>query len=55
LIELYAIPHAERGPHCRISNWRRSVSRWPAKPRRRKAPRWLRARSWFGVRDRTWS
>jgi hypothetical protein len=20
----------------------------------RKAPRWLRARSWFGVRDRTW-
>jgi hypothetical protein len=26
LIELHAIPHAERGPHCRISNWRRSVS-----------------------------
>ena len=34
LIELHAIPHAERGPHCRISNWRRSVSGWPAKPRR---------------------
>jgi hypothetical protein len=26
-IELHAIPHAERGPHRSISNWRRSVQR----------------------------
>src|SRR5262249_288277 len=26
-IELHAIPHAERGPHRAISNWRRSVQR----------------------------
>src|SRR5262245_46965348 len=26
LIELHAIPHAERGPRRRISNWQRSVS-----------------------------
>jgi hypothetical protein len=25
-IELHAIPHAEWGPHRRISNWRRPVS-----------------------------
>src|SRR5262249_33431394 len=25
LMELHAIPQAERGLHCRISNWRRSV------------------------------
>src|SRR5262245_57828285 len=25
-IELHAIPHDERGPHHRVSNWRRSVS-----------------------------
>src|SRR5262245_21346714 len=26
MIELHAIPDEERGPHCRISNWRGSVS-----------------------------
>jgi hypothetical protein len=34
LTELHAIPHDERGPHRRISNWRRSVSGYSSQPRR---------------------
>jgi aminoglycoside phosphotransferase (APT) family kinase protein len=34
LTELHAIPHDERGPHRRISNWRRSVSAYSNQPRR---------------------
>jgi hypothetical protein len=53
-----ALVEAHRDVEPSVAPWRPPSRRPQLQPsragRERKAPRWRRARSWFGLRDRTW-